>query len=378
MRSFYRIGFLLGLAWLSLVPVPSRADVFFQQTNLVTDNQSINSAVVTDPNLKNPWGIATNGGSPFWVSDNATGKATLYAVNPLTNLPTVQALTVTIPGAGNVTGQVASALAGQFNGNTFLFVSEDGTISGWRGALGTTAEILQTASSTNVYKGAAQSVISGHAYLYAANFRSGTIDVLKGDAGAPSLTGSFTDPTLPAGYAPFNIQNINGTIYVTYALQDGAMQDDAPGAGHGIVSAFDVQGNLLRRIATQGVLNSPWGLAIAPSDFGPFAGDLLVGNFGDGRINAYALDGSGLVGTLNADTAGNPLEIDGLWGLRFGSGTGNGGSSSLLYFTAGPNDEVNGLFGSIGVAAVPEPSSFILVALGASGLCFYRWRRRQV
>lgn len=375
MRSCCRIVLLFSLAWLGLVPIPSRADVFFKQTNLVTDDQSVNSAVLTDPSLKNAWGIAASASSPFWVSDNGTGVATLYQVNPLTNLPTKTALTVTIPGAGSVTGQVFSGVAGQFNGDTFLFVSEDGTISGWRGALGTTAEILQTGSPSNVYKGVAQSVIGGNAYLYAANFQAGSIDVLKGTAGAPNLTGNFTDPNLPSGYAPFNIQNINNVLYVTYALQDGAKKDDVPGAGNGFVDSFDLQGNLLGRIATQGALNSPWGLAVAPVDFGPFAGNLLVGNFGDGTINAYALNGGGLVGTLNADTSGTPLAIDGLWGLRFGSGAGNGGSSSLLYFSAGPNDEVNGLFGSIGVAAVPEPSSFILVGLAATCLCAYRRRR---
>ncbi len=378
MRCLCRIAALISLAWVVLVPVPSRADSVFVQTNLVTDDQTVNPAVLTDTNLKNPWGIAYSPASPFWVSDNATGVATLYRVDPLLNVPTKVALTISIPGDGSVTGQVFNDgnMGGAFNRDLFLFVSEDGTISGWRGALGTTAEILQLSDAANVYKGVALSTIGGHSYLYAANFRAGTIDILKGDAGAPNLMGSFTDPTLPSGYAPFDIQNLNGTLYVTYALQDMAKHDDVPGGGNGFVDAFDLQGNLIRRIATQGVLNSPWGLAIAPSGFGPFGGDLLVGNFGDGTINAFALDGSGQVGTLKADSAGHSLMIDGLWGLRFGNGVG-AGNTDFLYFSAGPNGETDGLFGSIALAPAPEPTSLALLGIGAIGLGGYAWRRRK-
>jgi uncharacterized protein (TIGR03118 family) len=176
-------------------------------------------------------------------------------------------LTVTIPGAGNVTGQVFNGTSA-FNGDRFLFVSEDGTISGWRNALGTTAEVLRTGFSDNVYKGTALATVSGNTYVYAANFRNGTIDVLKGNAGAPDLAGKFIDPTLPAGYAPFNIENVGGLLYVTYAVQDGTKQDDVAGSGNGIVNVFDLQGNLVQRLATGGPLNSPWGMALAPSSFG--------------------------------------------------------------------------------------------------------------
>ena len=190
-------------------------------TNLITDDQSVNPAQVTDPNLKNPWGISHSGTSPFWVSDNSSGKATVYTVNPVTNATTISALVVTIPGDGSVTGQVNNTTTG-FNSDPFLFVSEDGTVSGWRGALGTTAETLQPGNASNVYKGDALGVVSGNSYLYAANFRNGTIDVLKGTGAEPSLPGTFTDPNIPAGYAPFNIENLNNTLYVTYAVQDGA------------------------------------------------------------------------------------------------------------------------------------------------------------
>jgi uncharacterized protein (TIGR03118 family) len=301
-------------------------------------------------------------------------------VNPATNNPTRLGLVVTIPGNGSVTGQVFNSASGTgaFNRDNFLFVSEDGTISGWRGALGTNAEILQSPSTANSYKGTTLATTGGHAYLYSANFKTGMIDVLKGDAGAPNLAGNFTDPNLPAGFSPFNIQNLNGKLYVSYAVRNPVTGDDVAGPGNGIVNAFDLQGNLLGRVAMHGALNSPWGLAIAPAGFGLFGGDLLVGNFGDGTINVFDPNGGGLIGTLNADVHGNPLVIDGLWALRFGSGTGNGGNSNLLYFTAGPNDEADGLFGSIRAASVPEPSSIALLLIGGLGLLSRPyWKRRK-
>ena len=280
---------VLAALFLTLVlgpDAPANAEVF-DVTNLVTDDQSVNAAQLTDPHLKNAWGISHSSGSPFWVSSNGAGLAVLYNVNPTTNITSKLGLEVTIPGAGNVTGQAFNGTAAAFNGDAFLFVSEDGTISGWRGALGNAAETLQLASAANVYKGTTQVMVGGHAYLLSANFRAGTIDVLKGDAAAPELAGKFTDPNLPSGFAPFNVQVLGGKIYVAYAQQDAAKHDDVAGAGHGFVTEFDTNGNFLRRIATQSTLDSPWGLAIAPASFGALAGDLLVGNFGDGRINAF-------------------------------------------------------------------------------------------
>jgi len=376
--SRHKLAAPSGLAtlwmWLALtfafgVAVPAQATLV-GVTNLVTDDQTVNAAVITDPNLVNAWGVSHSGGSPFWVSDNGTGVSTLYSVNPITGIPAKVGLTVTIPGAGNVTGQAFAGVAGSFNGDNFVFVSEDGTVSGWRGALGTNAETFVVGSTTNSYKGAAFASIGGNGYLYAANFTTGAIDVIKGKAAAPDLTGTFIDPNLPGGFAPFNVENLRGRIYVTYAQQAGGA-DENDGPGLGFVSVFDLQGNFLGRVASQGTLNAPWGLEIAPASFREFAGDLLVGNFGDGRINVFSLGGSpSFVGQL-LGLDGKPIMIDGLWDLIAGNG-GNGGSTQAVYFSAGPVDESHGLFG---VLAVPEPGTLTLFGIALAGLGVGRRRK---
>jgi uncharacterized protein (TIGR03118 family) len=337
-------------------------------TNLVTDDQAANAAKITDPTLLNGWGISMSPASPFWVSSNGGGVSEVYRVDPLTQAVTKVSLTVAIPGAGNPTGQVFNngAGAGQFNGNAFLFVSEDGTVSGWRGSLGTNAETLVPASSA-IYKGSALATIGGNSYLYAADFAGGGVAVFKGNAGAPALSGSFVDPSLPSGFAPFNVQALGGSLFVTYAEQTPGSGDETAGPGLGFVDRYDLQGNLLGRVASGGVLNAPWGLAIAPTSFGTLAGKLLVGNFGDGRISAYDLATNSFVGQLNGGD-GKPLTIDGLWGLSVGN-DGGAGSSQDLYFAAGPGDESHGLFGVL--QAVPEPSAALMLALGLACLM---WR----
>jgi uncharacterized protein (TIGR03118 family) len=341
----------------------------FTQTNLVSDIPGV--AAVTDPNLVNPWGISESPASPFWVSDNGSGLSTLYNT---AGIP--QGLVVSMPaGADAPTGQVFSATA-NFNGDLFIFATENGTINGWRGALGTNAEVLYPNTSGSVYKGLATGLTKGNQYLYAADFHNNQIKVFPG-TGAPALSGNFTDPNLPLGFAPFNIENINGQLFVTYAKQDGTGHDDVAGAGNGFVDVFDLQGKFVKRLVSNGPLNSPWGMALAPNGFGGFGGALLVGNFGDGTINVFDPTTGTFIAQLDG-TNGKPLTNLGLWGLQFGNG-GNGGSSDALYFTAGiPGSgsiEDHGLFGSI--VASPEPSSLLLVGVGMFALIGVSLKRIQ-
>ncbi|MEO7415153.1 MAG: TIGR03118 family protein [Opitutaceae bacterium] len=363
----------LGVLALSFAAVRLHAQAFVQ-TNLVSDIPGL--AARTDPNLVNPWGISFSGASPFWVSDAGTGKSTLY-----NSAGVPQALVVTIPGPGGgvpgvPTGQVfnTAAASGAFNGDTFLFASATGTISGWRNALGTTAETLVNNFSTGAaYLGLAIGTTAGNSYLYAANFGNSRIDVIP-SAGAPALAGSFSDPNLPAGYAPFNVQNIGNNLFVTYALHGAGGQEET-GLGKGLIDMYDLNGNLIRRFASNGFLDAPWGLAIAPSSFGQFGGNLLVGNFGDGTINAFNLTTGGFMGTLR-DVNGNPLVNEGLWGITFGNG-GNGGNVNTLYLAAGIQGETHGLFAS--VTPVPEPATTgILAGVALVGLCaITRFRRKN-
>jgi uncharacterized protein (TIGR03118 family) len=343
----------------------------FAERDLVSDIPG--KADHTDPNLRNPWGMAFSSSSPFWVADNHTGVATLYDSTgepfPIGN-PRV----VTLPRAGDApTGQVFNG-TGAFNNDIFIFASEHGGITGWRLALGNTGELLADNSAVDaIYKGLAIASIGTDAYLYAADFHNGRIDVFP-SAGAPSLAGSFTDPNLPSGFAPFNIQNLGGQLYVTYAKQDNPLdaEDDQPGPGNGFVDIFDLNGSLQKRLITMGELNSPWGLAFAPAGFGPFGGDLLVGNFGDGRINAYDPATGQFIDHLDSPQ-GNPIEIDGLWALTFGNG-GNGGSPDKLYFTAGIQGEDHGLFGSL---TVPDSGPGTGSLLAFSVIAIVACRTRQ-
>jgi uncharacterized protein (TIGR03118 family) len=322
----------------------------YAETVLVTN--------ATDPDLVNPWGISSSATSPFWVSDNGTGKATLY-----NTIGTKQGLVVSMPaGSFDVTGQVFNSVAANFHADNFVFATENGTITGWRGALGTTAETLFSVAGAS-YKGLAIIPASGN--LYAANFAAGTIDVFN----SAGFANSYSDTTVPAGYAPFNVQNIGGKLYVTYALR-GATGDDVAGAGNGFVSVFDPTSHSFTRVASNGALNSPWGLAIAPATFGALGGDLLVGNFGDGTINAFDPITGALMGTL-ANQNGTTLVTDGLWALDFGNG-GSGGLANSLYVTAGPADETGGLFARID--AVPEPSTLVL---GVAGFALLVLRARK-
>jgi len=314
-------------------------------TPLVSDQPG--QAAQTDPNLINPWGVSFSASSPFWVSNAETGTSTLYDGSG-----TPQALVVNIPapggGKGAPTGQVFNGTTDFLIGATgkalFLFATEDGTIAAWNAGAGTNAQIVADRSSVNaVYKGLALATTGGQNFLYATDFHNARIDRFDKNF---QLAGSFTDSSIPAGYAPFNIQNINGDLYVTFAKQLGPdNEDDAAGPGRGFVDIFHADGTLSRRLISQGVLNSPWGLAIAPPTFGAFAGKLLVGNFGDGTIHGFDPTTGALAGELS-NPDGSPLIIPGLWTLIFGNG-GRGGSVDILYFTAGTDGEQHGLFGQI-------------------------------
>lgn len=360
MVKLRQIHFLCALS--ALAPVLLAGPVGFVQTNLASNQPGANA---TDPALLNPWGMAASAGSPWWLGVNGSSTSELY-----NGAGVKQGLVVTIPGDGSVTGVLFANVTGSFNGDAFLFASEDGTVSGWRGALGTNAENLVLPDPNNVYKGLGGANISGNFYAFLANFHTGSIDVLKGNAGSPSLSGNFVDPGIPSGYAPFNITNLAGKLYVTYAVQDVTGHEDVAGAGNGIVSVFDLNGNFVQRLITGGTLNSPWGMALAPAGFGDLGGSLLVGNFGDGTIHAFNPTSGQLLETLT-DPSGNTIQIDGLWGLGFGNGA-NSGPKTTLYFTAGPNDEADGLFGRL--VSAPEPGTYLMVGVGLVGAALLRRR----
>jgi uncharacterized protein (TIGR03118 family) len=341
----------------------------FVQTNLISDG--FVAAQQTDPNLINPWGVALSPTSPFWIADNNSGFASIDKVSGgvvTTNVIPPITIAPPSPGAGPAapTGQVFNSFASSHaftlsDGSpaTFMFATEDGTISGWNSAAGTESIIAVNESQNPadgdeamgvgaVYKGLAIAQTSNGPMLYAANFRHGTVEMYDQKF---NLVKSFTDPNVPKGYAPFNVQVLDGKLYVTFALQNSAKHDDVAGAGNGFVDQYSLSGHLEARIASHGALDSPWGLAIAPSSFGKFAGDLLVGNFGDGTINVFDQHEHEFLGKL-LGTDGKPISIGDLWAITPGNG-GAAGDPNTIYFTAGVKDEAHGLFGSL----TPNPAS---------------------
>ncbi|HET6939914.1 MAG TPA: TIGR03118 family protein [Nocardioides sp.] len=335
----------------------------FRQINLVSDQPGV--APLTDPDLVNAWGLSASPGtdaapgSPLWVSDNGTDRTTLYAGASPTSVAKALSIQVT---SGAPTGQVFNTdatgfvvhdAAGHSAPARFLFDSENGGIDGWNPAVGATGsgpstvtEVAVGNGANAVYKGLAIAQASdGHTYLYAANFRSGRVEAYDDSFTPVELPGGlFVDFRMPADYAPFNVQELGGRLYVTYAKRDAGLKDDVAGRGHGFVDVFTTDGAFVKRLVTRGVLDSPWGLALAPAGFGHFGGDLLVGNFGDGRINAFDATSGAFEGQLRG-AGGHPLTIDGLWGLRFGNG--NAAKTGELLFSAGPDDESHGLLGKI-------------------------------
>lgn len=341
---------------------------FYMQTNLVSNLPNI--ARFQDPNLINSWGLTHGPNTPWFVTDNGTGLATTYngRGRPLSIIITIP------PPAGSPAGTKAAPTGIVFNNvnstnsddfvvsangkqgpAVFMFATEDGTISGWNPAVDPTKAILAVDNSAAgaVYKGLAIGQSDRQDFIYATNFHAGTVEMFDAQF---HLVKSFTDPMLSADcpfpdqcFAPFGIRNINGKLFVTYALQQPGKHDDMAGPGNGFVDVFDTQGILRSRFASHGTLNSPWGLTLTPNNFGPFSNDLLVGNFGDGHINVFSRNGK-FLGQL-PDREGAPIVIDGLWGLDFGNGR-QAGERDELFFASGPNKETNGLFGKI--QFVPE------------------------
>jgi uncharacterized protein (TIGR03118 family) len=347
---------LFGAAiFASALSVASSASAgsFYAATPLVSNEPGV--APHTDPLLRNAWGLASAPTTPIWVADNAEGVATIY-----TGTGQPAPLIVTIPPPDGApppsapTGQIFNPTSdfvvskgGASGAAVFLFATEDGTIAGWSPQVDRQNAILGVDNSASgaVYKGLALGTSALGNVLYATNFHTGSIDVFDATFAPVSLDGNFVDKHAASGYAPFDIANIQGQLFVTYAKQDADKHDDVPGVGKGFVDVFDLDGHFQFRFAQSGRLNSPWGMALAPANFGRFSNALLIGNFGDGHILAFDIPSRAFLGQLS-DPRGAPLAIDGLWGLLFGNGSA-GQPTNRLFFSAGPDHEENGLFGSI-------------------------------
>jgi uncharacterized protein (TIGR03118 family) len=349
---------------------PSTANSYLVH-NLVSDLPD--TADFQDPNLVNPWGLATTATSPFWVGNNGSGTSTLYGTTGVAVALIVAIPTPTSPAGGAVSGVTANTTT-SFTVATgkvasFIFCTEDGTVSGWNSSVNASVAVItvNNSNANSVFKGCVLGGTAAAPILYVTDFRNGVVDMFDGSFNPIVNAKAFVDSSIPSGYAPFGIANLDGNIYVTYAKQDAEKMDDVAGAGNGYVDVFDGSGNLLTRLIAKGALNSPWGMQIAPASFGQFGGALLVANFGDGTINAFDPAKGTALGTLQ-DPTGHPVTIPGLWGLLFGNG-GKGGDSATLYFTAGipgpygEPPESHGLFGSI-----QAPPSFTSAGLvnGAS------------
>jgi uncharacterized protein (TIGR03118 family) len=335
----------------------------YSQINLVSDQHG--KAHLTDHDLVNAWGLAASPGTnmkpgtPLWVADNGSDKATLYQGNGPMAVSKV-GLVVHVTGAAP-TGQVFNAdqsafivkdKMGNSGSSLFLFDTENGTIDGWSPGVNPNGsgpsivtEVARNNGANAVYKGLAIATLRGKTFLYATNFRSGRVEAYNARFKPVELPGGlFVDPRLPAGYGPFGIAEIMGKLYVTFAKQDATLHDDVAGRGNGFVDVFTNSGKFVRRLVTRGALDSPWGLALAPRSFGRFGGDLLVGNFGNGHINVYSSGTGKHLGQLRRPN-GKPIVIDGLWGLMFGNG--NAAKTNQLVFSAGPDHESHGLLGKI-------------------------------
>jgi uncharacterized protein (TIGR03118 family) len=370
-------------ARLRLEPLEDRSNpsTAYLATDLIADQPGI--APITDPTLVNAWGISLNPNGAFWVSANGADLSEVYGNN---GGQLTQPFKVNVPG-GAPTGQVFNGTAGDFfvsgvnaSGDpasaksAFIFASESGQITAWSpgiypakpAAPGVSTNAITGFSAPDgaVYKGLALAQVGGANFLFAADFHNNKIDVFDGNFQKVALGSgafeSFTDPNMPAGYAPFNVALIGTKLYVSYAKQDADAHDDVAGRGHGLVSVFETNGHFDGRLVSGGDLNSPWGMVQAPASFGDFANALLVGNFGDGKIHAYDIGTGKELGTM-AEAPGRPIVIDGLWGLSFGNAKTAQGGAETLFYAAGPDGEAHGLFGKITAnAAGTNPVSAVL------------------
>ncbi|MDQ2839935.1 MAG: TIGR03118 family protein [Acidobacteriota bacterium] len=338
----------------------------YTQTNLVSDVPGL--ARTTDSNLKNPWGVSFAATSPFWVSNQGSGNTTLYD-----GAGNIVPLVVPIPGG---TPPVTGPTGQVFNGTTsfdlsngkpaaFIFDTLNGTIAGWNGAASASTMVTTPGA---IYTGLALSSSGGSNYLYAAD-STGQVRVFDSSYHSVSLAGNFTDPAGIKGYVPFNITAAGSQLWVTYAQ----LTPQGTGLPGGYLDVFNADGTFVKRVATGGALYAPWGVTLAPTGFGSFGGDLLVGNFGNGEILAYDPSTGAYLGTLDG-TNGKPLVNDFLWSLDFRTG-GTNDNPNALYFTAGVNNQKDGLFGEL-TTATPEPGMILPVLFGLAGLAFFDRRRR--
>jgi uncharacterized protein (TIGR03118 family) len=353
----------------------------FTDTALVSNSSTVVATAHTiDANLQNPWGVAFAPGGPFWISDANSNVTTLYTgigtneTQGITGSPSV-GIAIPASAAGvpaNPTGQVYNGNGGFListsNGQEsalFILDGEGGTISAWAKDSGATAVTAYDDGVTNgtnhaVYKGLAIGTVGGATFLYATDLHNNKVDVFDTNFSKPAnMQGKFVDPNVPAGFAPFGIAALNGNLYVTFAKQDSAMHDETTGAGLGYVDIFDFSGNLMSQFASAGVLNAPWGIAIAPAGFGSLQGDVLIGNFGDGTINVFSPNGTALANSEGPvmSSSGQPFAFPGLWSLVFGNGDADKPLTTLFY-TAGFADQTDGIFGGITVTSSPTPVGY--------------------